>query len=442
MTLASLNNLIESKNARIIVIGLGYVGLPLACAIAEAGYAVTGYDINAKRIQDLKDSKSHIYAVSEDTLRTLSEKKLLGFSEDSAVLKEADIIEICVPTPLDKYRAPDLGPVMNTARTISKNMRKGQLIILESTTYPGTTREVVIPILEESGLKYGVDFSVGYSPEREDPGNKSFGIKEIPKIVGADDLDTQKNLVSYYSNFVKEVVPVSSLDTAEAVKLTENIFRSVNIALVNELKVIYDAMGVDIWEVVEGAKTKPFGYMPFYPGPGLGGHCIPIDPFYLSYRARAFDMSTKFIELAGEINTMMPGFVVSKTEQAIDAFLKKSLSDSKILLLGMAYKKNVNDIRQSPALDIMHRLVQRGVDPDYYDRHVPVLDHLENHEYLQGRKSVVLNDEQLSKYDTVILLTDHDDVDYSFVGNTVPLIIDTRNVYNRINEVQARVIKA
>ena len=424
-----LKNLIQSKDAKVAVIGLGYVGLPLACAIAEAGYKVTGYDINTSRVQALNEYKSPIYAVSNDLLKTLSQNGSLRFSDDSAVLKEADIIEICVPTPLDKYRAPDLEPVINTARTISKNMRQGQLVILESTTYPGTTREVMIPILEESGLKYGKDFTVGYSPEREDPGNKSFGIKEIPKIVGADDPDTQENLVNYYSHFVKTVVPVSSLDTAEAVKLTENIFRSVNIALVNELKVIYDAMGVDIWEVIEGAKTKPFGYMPFYPGPGLGGHCIPIDPFYLSYRARAFGMSTKFIELAGEINTNMPNYVISKAEQAIDETLKKSLSDARILLLGMAYKKNVNDIRQSPALDIMHRLVQRKVSPDYYDPHIPVLEHLEEHEYLEGQKSITIDRKKLAEYDAVILLTDHDDVDYDLVANTVPLIIDTRNTY-------------
>ncbi|HRQ61487.1 MAG TPA: nucleotide sugar dehydrogenase [Alphaproteobacteria bacterium] len=430
----ALPDLIRDKKAKVAVVGMGYVGLPLACAAADAGFEVYGFDINPEKVAKLNAGQSYIYAVPDAMLQSLAAAGKFRAGTDAAGLKEADIIEICVPTPLNRYREPDLTPVIESARTIASQLRPGQLIILESTTYPGTTREVVIPILEESGLKYGHDFSIGYSPEREDPGNKSFTIKKIPKVVGADDDATRQILLDYYGSFIDTVVPVSSLDTAEAVKITENIFRSVNIALVNELKMIYDAMGIDVWEVIEGAKTKPFGYMPFYPGPGLGGHCIPIDPFYLTYRARAFDKTTKFIELAGEINTAMPHYVVERIIGGLDRHCQKALTVAKILLVGMAYKNNINDTRQSPALEIMHQLIKRGGNIDYHDPHVPELVHLEDHAYLQGRKSVALTAEILKGYDAAVILANHDNVDCELIRKNVRVVIDTRNVFGKLSD--------
>jgi UDP-N-acetyl-D-glucosamine dehydrogenase len=424
----NLSNKLASKQVHAAVIGLGYVGLPLAITMAKAGIHVTGYDLNKNHVAKLNKGHSHIYAVDDNDLSALIDKQIFTATYDINALAACDVILICVPTPLDRHREPDLSYIADTARALRAVLRPEQLIVLESTTYPGTTKEVLERLLSKTGLKAGEDYYLAFAPEREDPGNKSFALKAIPKVVGADDEASRNNAVNFYGLFLDQIVSVSTAHTAEAVKLTENIFRSVNIALVNELKVIYDAMGIDIWEVIDAAKTKPFGYMPFYPGPGLGGHCIPIDPFYLSYRARAFDLPTRFIELAGEINTNMPNYVLQKLIDGLNMDKKLSLSAAKILVLGVAYKKNVNDSRESPAIDIMAKLQKRGATIAYSDPHVPVIERLEHHKSLEGMKSTALTKETIGTFDAVLIITDHDNVDYDLVFNANDLIIDTRNV--------------
>jgi UDP-N-acetyl-D-glucosamine dehydrogenase len=356
---------------------------------------------------------------------------LFSATADFERLSEVDAIIICVPTPLSEHLEPDLSYIRATAETIVRRLRRNQIVILESTTYPGTTCEVLKPMLESSGLRSGVDFWLAFSPEREDPGNPDYETATIPKVVGADDEQARTLAASIYKLFAKQVVEVSTSATAEAVKITENIFRAINIALVNELKVIYDLMAINVWEVIDAAKTKPFGYMPFYPGPGLGGHCIPIDPFYLAWKAREYGERTNFIELAGVINGKMPAYVVDKTARAIDARSGKGLNGATILLLGVAYKKNIDDVRESPALSIMRKLRGLGASVNYFDPYVSSLPKTREYAELQGLKSVEWDAMRFSKYDAVVIVTDHDGLDYSDLAVKAKLIIDTRNVMAR-----------
>jgi UDP-N-acetyl-D-glucosamine dehydrogenase len=357
-----LKEKIETRAARVGVIGLGYVGLPLVVAVVEAGFPALGFDIDPQKVTTLNAGRSYIRGVGDQKIATLCCSGRFQSTSNFARVAEADILLICVPTPLTRHREPDLSFVICTAEAIAPHLRPGQLIVLESTTYPGTTVEVVKPILEASGLQFGKDLYLAYSPEREDPGNLDFTTTQIPKVVGGDGLNAGDLAVTFYSYVVADTVSVSSPAVAEAVKLTENIFRAVNIALVNELKIVFHAMGIDVWEVIDAAKTKPFGFMPFYPGPGLGGHCIPIDPFYLTWKAREYDVATRFIELAGEINTAMPHWVVDRLALALDQHCAKGLSGARILILGLAYKKNVDDVRGSPSLTIMEILEARGTE--------------------------------------------------------------------------------
>ncbi len=424
-----LAEMLESGTARVGVIGLGYVGLPLAIACAASGFCTLGLDIDAEKILSLNAGASYIDAVSSDRLGDLLTQGTFHASSDMTGLALCDVIVICVPTPLSRNREPNLDYVAATAREIARHLRPGQMVILESTTYPGTTEDLLVPILEAGGLRSGADFFVGFSPEREDPGNRQFHTANIPKIVSGHGEEAGTLVEKFYSRVVSSTVRVSSPATAEAVKITENVFRAVNVALVNELKVIYDAMGVDIWEVIDAAATKPFGFMPFYPGPGLGGHCIPIDPFYLTWRAREFGIATRFIELAGEINHAMPAHVIARLEEALDRHAGKSLSQSRVLLVGMAYKKNVSDMRESPSLVLTERLLARGCRLDYHDPHVPEIPPTREHASLAGLRSVPLDD--VAKYDAVLIATDHDAVDYATIARDAKLVVDCRNVMER-----------
>jgi UDP-N-acetyl-D-glucosamine dehydrogenase len=433
---------LAEHRAKLGVIGLGYVGLPLALTAATAGYAVLGFDIDQSKIEKIGRGESFFNHISGDIVAEVVSKGRFQVTTDFGRLDEPDVVVICVPTPLTRNREPDLSFVENTARAIARRLRRGQLIVLESTTYPGTTTEVVKPILETSGLGSGIDFFLAFSPEREDPGNVEFGTARIPKVVGGDGADALALADTLYSKLVAKTVPVSSPATAEAVKLTENIFRAVNIALVNELKVIYAAMGIDVWEVIEAAKTKPFGFMAFYPGPGLGGHCIPIDPFYLTWKAREYDIATRFIELAGEINTRMPLYVVDRIIEALDRNSGKGLSSAKVLILGVTYKKNIDDIRESPALKLIELLENRGAKVDYFDPFKPVLPVTREHAALAGRRSVTLTSKTVSAYDAVVIATDHDNIDYRMIVANTQVIVDTRNACAKAGVVDDRVIKA
>lgn len=422
---------IELREARIGVIGLGYVGLPLAMGAARAGFSVTGFDIDARKPSQLLAGRSYIEAVpSEELARNVAKGR---FTATSAMdgLGEMDVIVICVPTPLSRHREPDLSFVVSTVEEIARTLRPGQLVSLESTTFPGTTDEIVRPILERSGLVSGLDFFLAYSPEREDPGSLSHQTTDIPKVVAGDGDAAGRLAEAFYSAVVARIVPVSSTRAAEAVKITENVFRAVNIALVNELKTVYDAMGVDVWEVVDAAATKPFGYMPFYPGPGLGGHCIPIDPFYLTWKVREYGIATRFIELAGEVNLSMPSYVVARLERALDATQRRSLGASRILLIGLAYKKNVSDVRESPAFALIERLEARGAVVEYHDPHVPEVPPTRHHGALRGMSSVPLTPETVAAADAVLIVTDHDAVDYALIGAHARLVVDTRNAIRR-----------
>lgn len=431
----------QSRNATVGIIGLGYVGLPLALTAAQAGFAVLGFDINPSYIDRLNRGESYIKHIASAAIAQAVGASRLKATNDFSRLSEPDAILICVPTPLTRHREPDLSYVKDTARTIAAHLRRGQLIVLESTTYPGTTDEVLKPILEATGLKSGKDFFLAYSPEREDPGNARFGTSTIPKVVGGDGPEALALANALYGQLVVKTVPVSTAATAEAVKLTENIFRAVNIALVNELKVVYAAMGIDIWEVIEAAKTKPFGFMPFYPGPGLGGHCIPIDPFYLTWKAREYDITTRFIELAGQVNTHMPYYVVDKLAEAVDRS-GRSFSSATILILGIAYKKNVDDMRESPSLKLMELIEARGARVDYHDPYVPELPATRRHAPLAGRHSVALTPGSLAAYDAVLIATDHDSVDYRHVVQHAKLVVDTRNACARAGIMDSKIIKA
>ena len=432
----------KDRNAKIGIIGLGYVGLPLALASAKSGFATTGFDVDETKISTLSGGQSYLKHISSKTIKKSIDSGSLKVSNDFTHLATMDAILICVPTPLTVEKKPDLTYVVSTVKSIAKNLQTGQLIVLESTTYPGTTAEVVRPILEATGLKSGKDFYLAYSPEREDPGSSEYETSIIPKVVGGDGIAALEIAEAMYSQIVVKTVPVSSLDTAEAVKLSENIFRSVNIALVNELKQIYKKMGIDVWEVIEAAKTKPFGFMPFYPGPGLGGHCIPIDPYYLTWRAGQFGMNTRFIELAGEINTEMPGNVVKILEAELKKRFDKDLNKAKILILGVAYKKNIDDVRESPAFTIIEKLENKDASTAFYDPHVKKIPTTREHMQLAGRQSIIWDIGSLSGFDAVLIITDHDGVNYDDLVKGSQLVVDTRNATSKIDDPEGKIILA
>ncbi|HEY9216494.1 MAG TPA: nucleotide sugar dehydrogenase, partial [Phenylobacterium sp.] len=424
------------------ILGLGYVGLPLSEGFLGKGFKVLAYDPDAAKLAEIEAGRTFIRHIPDERIAAMRDSGRLALTSDPARLAEADALLMCVPTPLNVHREPDLSFVEACAGTIAAHLRPGQLVVLESTTYPGTSAELIRPILEAGGLKSGADFALAYSPEREDPGNIQFGATSIPKVVGADTEPERRMAIALYSTLT-QVVPVSDLKTAEAVKLTENVFRLVNIALVNELKVVFESLGIDIWEVVEAAKTKPFGYMPFYPGPGLGGHCIGIDPFYLTWKARAHGEATRFIELAGDVVTAMPRRVVSHVSEALSAKLGKAVRGSRVLVLGLAYKKNVDDMRESPSLEIIARLRDRGATVDYYDPFIPHALDMPEHPEVAGMSSIAWSAEALAAYDCAVICTDHDAVDYEALANAVPLIVDTRNATARLGGAHAdKIVKA
>ncbi|MBV9553914.1 MAG: nucleotide sugar dehydrogenase [Alphaproteobacteria bacterium] len=442
ISLDALVDRFRAHQARVGIIGLGYVGLPLARAVAERGFTALGFDIDADKIDVLSRGGSYIRHIPAAAIGELRRAGRFDATADFSRLSDADAILLCVPTPLTRQREPDLTYVVSTTESIAPHLRAGQLVVLESTTYPGTTREVMRPILERGGLRSGRDFFLAYSPEREDPGNQQFAARNIPKVVGGDGPEALRLACALYEEICAGAVPVSSVDVAEAVKLTENIFRSVNIALVNELKIVYEAMGIDVWEVIEAAKTKPFGYMPFYPGPGLGGHCIPIDPFYLTWKAREFDLSARFIELAGEVNTAMPRRVVERAMQVLNDRRGHALKGARVLVIGVAYKKNVDDLRESPALKIMELLENGGALVAFHDPYFPEIVPTREHPGFTGRQSAPLTAETLAAIDIAIVCTDHDEIDYALLAAHCPLLIDTRNAFAARGIVSDRVVKA
>ena len=409
------------------VIGLGYVGLPLSLQFARNGATVLGLDIDPVKVDAINNSKSYIHHISDESIAEQVGEKRLSADVDFSRVSECGAVVICVPTPLNKNREPDISYILKTGEAIAPSLRVGMLVVLESTTYPGTTDEDLLGVLEKgSGLKAGKDFYLAFSPEREDPGNPDSQVAKIPKVVGGLTPECLNKAIELYSKAVERIVPVSSCRAAEATKLLENIFRSVNIALVNELKIVYGAMGIDIWEVIEAAKTKPFGYMPFYPGPGLGGHCIPIDPFYLTWKAREYGQATRFIELAGEINTSMPQHVIRNVAAALNS-VRKPINGSKVLLLGLAYKANVDDDRESPGYILMDMLQQSGAAVSYYDPYVPVIRPTREHPHWAGTQSVDWNKETISKFDAVIIATAHANVNYRELLDWSQIVVDTRN---------------
>lgn len=429
---------IKEKKARIGIIGLGYVGLPLAIEFCKTGFQVTGLDIDQEKIDLLSRGKSYINHISGANIKHLNKECKFKGTTNFTLISNLDCILICVPTPLSKNREPDMSYIIATAQKISPHLVKNQLIVLESTTFPGTTQEVLIPALESgSQLKANKDFFIAYSPEREDPNNKEYFIATTPKVIGADNPKSLELANAIYSSIVNKTVLVSGTKVAEATKLTENVFRAVNIALVNELKVIYEKMGIDIWEVIEACSTKPFGFMPFYPGPGLGGHCIPIDPFYLTWKAREHGITTRFIELAGEINTLMPDYVIQKIIFALNRE-GKSLKNSRILLLGLAYKKNVDDTRESVTFKIMELLEEKGAVTDYNDPYIPIIKSTRKYKKFTGKKSIPLK--KINEYDCVVILTDHTFYDFKAIEEHSSLIVDTRNACGKIKS--DKVIKA
>ena len=423
----SLSEKIISKQATVGVVGLGYVGLPLVLEFVERGFEVIGFDIDLAKCDSLRAGQSYIKHIPGTRVAKAVESGRLQATTDFKKIHETDAVIICVPTPLTKQREPDMTYIETTAKMIGPYLKKDHLVSLESTTYPGTTTQVLQPILEGlSGLKAGQNLHLAFSPEREDPANPNFTTRTIPKVVGGIDAASLAVATSLYQQVVERVVPVSSTEAAESTKLLENIYRAVNIALVNELKMVFDRMGINVWEVIQAASTKPFGYTAFYPGPGLGGHCIPIDPFYLTWKAREFDIATKFVELAGEINSEMPSYVVSRTQEALNSE-KLATNGSKILLLGLAYKKNVDDYRESPALKLIELYEALGAQVDYHDPFVPELPKNRHYPKLAGRKSVPWTTQQLSSYNCVVIVTDHDSVDYKKLQEFKGLVVDTRN---------------
>jgi UDP-N-acetyl-D-glucosamine dehydrogenase len=439
----------KGAQLKVGIIGCGYVGLPLALRFAEAGHKVTGFDTDPEKVRMLNAGKSYIEHIQQTKIQQFVNSRHFSATNDFSRLKEVDAILICVPTPLNEYREPDLSYVEETAKSIYPHLQKGQLVVLESTTYPGTTEELVLPILEKSSLHCAiasgpenenvpVDFFLAFSPEREDPGNKQYGLAQIPKVVGGVNPPSGRAAVALYGQVVAKVIPVSSTRTAEMAKLLENIFRCVNIALVNELKMLCLRMGVDVWEVIDAAATKPFGFMPFYPGPGLGGHCIPVDPFYLSWKAREYDFATRFIELAGEVNVAMPYHVVDSIAAALNDH-KKSLKGSKLLILGVAYKKDVDDLRESPTLKIMEILQKRNAEFDYNDPYFPTLHKMRHYDY-SNMKSVSLKPETIAAYDVVVIATDHSSYDYASIVDAAKLVVDTRNATRRVSRHRNKIV--
>jgi len=439
----------KGAQLKVGIIGCGYVGLPLALRFAEAGHRVLGFDVDPAKVEKLNLGETYIQHIPATKIKQFVSSRHFAASSDFTRLAEVEAVLICVPTPLDERREPDLSYVEQTARSISPHLQRGQLVVLESTTYPGTTEELVLPILEESGLRCPIahgadhdhiatDFFLAFSPEREDPGNKQFGLAQIPKVVGGVNPPSGRAAQALYAQIVARVVPVSSTRAAEMAKLLENIFRCVNIALVNELKMLGLRMGIDIWEVIDAAATKPFGFMPFYPGPGLGGHCIPVDPFYLSWKAREYDFATRFIELAGEINTAMPYHAVDAVAAALND-RQKSLKGARVLVLGVAYKKDVDDLRESPTLKIMQLLGQRGAKVDYNDPYFPQLHKMRHYDY-STMKSVELTPKNLAGYDCVVIATDHSSYDYPMIVEAAQLVVDTRNATRRLPRHRSKIV--
>ncbi len=429
---------IDGRQAVVGVVGMGYVGLPLALAFCEAGFSTIGFDVDQGKVDKLRAGQMYIKHLGAERLRDAVDGGKLQATADFSRLQEAHAILIAVPTPLTRQREPDMRYIVVTAEQIRDHLQRGQLIVLESTTYPGTTDELVRGILEQSGMTCGDDFFLAFSPEREDPGNPSFETRTIPKIVGGVDRAAGDLAEQLYAAAVKKVVRVSSARAAEATKLTENIFRAVNIALVNELKVVYDRMGIDVWDVLDAAATKPFGFMRFTPGPGLGGHCIPLDPFYLTWKAREYGVATRFIELAGEVNVSMPRYVVSKLQDALND-AQRALKGARVLLLGLAYKKDIDDPRESPAFELMHLLTERGALVDYHDPHIPTMPRMRSWPGLEPQSSVPLDAASIGRYDAVLIATEHSSVDYELLAKHAKLIVDTRGVYR---EPRPNVVKA
>jgi UDP-N-acetyl-D-glucosamine dehydrogenase len=430
---------VRERTATVGIIGLGYVGLPLARAFTDRGFPVLGFDTDPEKVARLCRGESYIKHISAESVRTMLGRRFAATAE-FARLAEADAVLICVPTPLTDAREPDLSYVEASARAVAAALRPGQLVVLESTTYPGTTRDVVQPILETTGLKAGEDFFLAYSPEREDPGNPDFSAPSIPKVVGGLDARSLELAAELYASAVTKVVRVSTPEVAEACKILENTYRAVNIALVNELKVLYDRMGIDVWEVIDAAKTKPFGFQAFYPGPGLGGHCIPIDPFYLTWVARKHGSSTRFIELAGEVNTAMPAYVVGKVAEALND-RGKPVKGSKVLVLGMAYKKDVDDARESPGFELMELLHRRGAVVVYNDPHIPRLPPVRHQPHFD-LKSVPLSPETLRAQDCVLIATDHSSYDWDLIVEHASVVVDTRNATRRVSRNRDKIVRA
>jgi UDP-N-acetyl-D-glucosamine dehydrogenase len=431
----NLRNRIKDHSARISVIGLGYVGFPLAVEYARAGFNVVGLDVDDDKVDMINNGQSYIRDVPDELLRPLIDEKQLSATTSSLVLRETDILSICVPTPLNKTKNPDISFILSASEEIGQHIHAGQLIILESTTYPGTTEELIRPILEKSGLKAGVDFYLAYSPERIDPGNKKYDIKNTPKVIGGVTPDCLFHGQLFYEQIVDKVVPVSSTRTAEMVKLLENTFRSVNIGLVNEVALMCDVLDIDVWEVIEASGSKPFGYMKFYPGPGLGGHCIPIDPHYLSWKLKSLNYYARFIELAGEINANMPRFVVEKIIRGLNS-RKKSINGSRILLLGVSYKKDIDDLRESPALDVIRLLQEKDGDVIYND---PYVDEVRLNDMILKSEEVTVP--LLESVDCVIITTDHTVYDYEMILKHAPFIVDTRNATAGVDGYQDKIIR-
>ncbi len=439
------------KDVKIGIIGCGYVGLPLALRFSDVGQRVTGFDVDKSKIEKLNAGESYIQHIPAEKIRAHVEAKRFDATTDFSRLRGMDAVLICVPTPLDERREPDLSYVEKTAHSIAPNLQPNQLIVLESTTYPGTTEELVLPILEKGGLRCPIalgsgasaediatDFYLAFSPEREDPGNKQYGLAQIPKVVGGVNPPSGRAAAALYAQIVSRVVPVSCTRAAEMVKLLENIFRCVNIALVNELKQLCLRMGLDIWEIIDGAATKPFGFMPFYPGPGLGGHCIPVDPYYLSWKAREYDFAARFIELAGEVNTAMPYHVTEAVATALND-RQKSIKGSKVLLLGVAYKKDVDDLRESPSLKLLELLAQRGAALDYNDPYFPALHKMRHYDF-SNLRSVELSPERLASYDCVLIATDHTSYDYEAIVRHSKLVVDSRNATRRVKQHREKIV--